>query len=164
MWLSLAWNYIVSFIDTKLNEKNYKAVIILLIALFLAYNINTNRKVSFLADKLDSITAQFTKQDSTLEKGIYSHMGQMNSDAIELFQGYANTNTEDLKTIIDKTSVTSDNSFLLKKLIEKSNSEILQEIKKVQFRSRYLPPDSMKIDVRKVSLIDSINQPYYARY
>lgn len=164
MWLSLAWNYIVSFVDTKLNEKNYKAVIILLIALFLAYNINTNRKVSFLSDKLDSITAQFTKQDSTLEKGIYSHMGKMNSDAIELFQGYANTNTEDLKTIIDKTSVTLDNSFLLKKLIEKSNSEILQNIKKVQFRSRYLPPDSMKIDVRKISLIDSINQPYYARY
>lgn len=164
MWLSLLWDYIVSFVDHSLNTKNYKAVIVMLLAIFLVSNLVSNRKITQLDAKLDCITAQFSKQDSIQKIEIYNHMDEMNTDAIDLFQGYANTNTEDLKTIIDKTTVSVDNSFLLKKLVEKSKSDILQEIKKIQFRNRYLRPDSLHIEVRKVTLNDTVKEPiYYAK-
>jgi hypothetical protein len=81
-----------------------------------------------------------------------------------LFQGYARNNAEDLQIIIDNTAVTAEQGKLLKRLVEKTSTDIIQEVKKVQFRSRYLRPDSLQIDVRKVSQVDTVNQIIYARY
>jgi hypothetical protein len=162
--LSLAWGWFVSFFEKLLKEKSYKTIILLLISLFLINTLFLNNKVSTLTANVDSLKCQIPRLNSTSEQKIYSYINKVNYDAIVLFQGYARNNAEDLQIIIDNTAVTAEQGKLLKRLVEKTSTDIIQEVKKVQFRSRYLRPDSLQIDVRKVSQVDTVNQIIYARY
>lgn len=163
MWLSLAWKVFTDFIGNKLDEKAYKTVLLLVVSLFLVTSVVMLSKVSSMSGKIDASYRQSAKNDSAMEARIINHINQRNVDAIEIFQGYAINQAEDLKTIIDKTGVTADNTYLLKKIVDKSNSELMQEIKQVQFRSRYGLPDSGKINSKKLSLLDTIMPSLYAK-
>lgn len=160
--LSIVWSWVVSLFEKLLKEKNYKAIIILLIVFFLGNTVVLNNKISVLTENVNLIKTQVPELNRLSEERVYSYINKLNYDAIELFTGYASNNAEDLQTIIDKTSVTADNGFLLKKLIEKSKNDILHEIKKTQYKQRYLP-DSLKIEVRKLSYLNS-DTAYFPLY
>lgn len=149
MWFSLAVKSFLEYID-KVSEKSYKALILLLTGLFLITSVVTINKVDKVAEKVDSITWNINSRDLAIEKRIDDKMNNMFSDGAEIFQRYTLSNAEDLKTIIDKSSISADNSYLLKKIIDKSNQEIMSEVKKIQFQIKYLQKDSLKIRVEKV--------------
>lgn len=150
MWVSLFFKSVIEFID-KISAKHLKALILLLLSVFLSTSVVILNKVDRVADTLQALTANLDKRDSAIEKRIDIKMNNMFSDASQIFERYTVSNAEDLKTIIDKSSISADNSFLLKKLIEKSVQEIISEVKKTQFKTRYIPKDSLNIKVEKVS-------------
>jgi hypothetical protein len=153
--LILLWKEILSFLE-KVSDKSYKAVIIFLTALFMASSIAIINKVTALNDKIERLSIKSSKQDSALEDHLNSKIDHMYSDASDLFQGYATSNTEDLKTIIDNSAITASNGAVIKKLVEKSTADIIQEVKKIQFRNRYLK-DTISIEAKKLSFVKSFS-------
>ena len=134
------------FVIKQLNEKNYKRLILSLMVFLLIsiyYSIN---KVSTIESKLDVLS----RNDSAIEQRNINHLNNVYAGFLTLWNDYTSTTKNDLTTIIDHTANSQSDADLLKKLIEKSQTDIIQEIHKKQFENKFIDTFSRKFSIRKI--------------
>jgi len=154
--LTLVWSYIVGFVKTLLDERYFKAIILLGVAFTFGLLILGTNKIADISRKVDCLPDTIYKVNQATKAEIYNKIDGMYGSAVQIFNAYTISTGQDLQTIVDYTVKSERDARLLKDLIAKSATQTSQETQKQQFKSRY-SIDSVKfgpIRVQKVLLLN----------
>jgi hypothetical protein len=139
------------FVVKQLNDKNYKRLVLVLIAVLLVVIYLAVEKLNKIDSKLDVLA----RNDTIIENRLNDKINNMFIGGTDIFKTYAEGSTSDLKTIVDFTVSSTSQAALIKKLLEKNLEKVTQLSQIQQFKNKYIDTIKHGISVKKISFMPS---------
>lgn len=134
----LALKFFTDFFRKIINRRNYKQFIIMLIVSFSIQSYFVISKLITLENQVRQIPELLEKSQNKLHTQVKNEMAGIYKDAKGVFTLYTATVGNDLSTIVDYSKASKTEQNLLKKLINKTASDILQEIQRKELEHRVI--------------------------